>query len=127
MARTAVVTMLAGMVLVSGGCVAVLAGAGAAGTAVYVTGALEAAEAKDLTTVYAAADKAVQDLRLNVITKGKDALTGEIVARDTQDKKITITMEATAEGATKLKIRVGTFGNKTKSQLIYQKIRENLK
>jgi hypothetical protein len=76
--------------------------------------------------VYQATLDAMNGLDLPVLSKTKDALTAEIVARDAQDKKVTIKLKAATEETTKLSIRIGTFGDKTKSQLIYDKIRENL-
>jgi len=107
------------------GCVVVAAG-GAAGTVAYIRGDLEAVEAKDIDTVYKATKKAMDELGLVVSKKTKDAMSAKIIARDSQDKKITIKLNATTEETTKLSIRVGMFGKETKSRLIYQKIRDNL-
>jgi hypothetical protein len=114
-------------VLVQGcGLELILIGAGAAGTIAYVKGDLEAVESAKLDVVYDATLKALDKLDLKVTTKSKDVLSGMIVARDAQDKKITIKLKAVSEEATKLSIRVGVFGSETKSRLIYQEIRENL-
>ena len=109
------------------GCVAVLVGAGAAGTVAYVRGDLEAVEAKDTNTVFEATKKAVQQLELSLISDSKDALSAVIVVRDAEDKKITINLKSVSEDSTKISIRVGTFGSETKSRRIYNQIRENLK
>jgi len=101
-------------------------GAAAAGTVAYVKGDLQAVEAKDLSSVYQATKKAYEQLELRITTDSKDALSATIVARDAQDKKVIIKLAATAEGATKLSIRVGVFGSETKSRLIYDQIKKNL-
>jgi hypothetical protein len=108
------------------GCVVAAVGLGAAGTIAYVRGDLQAVESETIDVVYEATLKAVEELELNVTRKSKDALSAVIVARDAQDKKITIKLKAAAEKTTKLSIRIGVFGSETKSRLIYQKIRENL-
>ena len=109
------------------GCTAVaLVGAGA-GTAIYVTGDLETVVAKDINTVYQATLKAIEQLDLKAGTKTKDALAAKIIARDAQDKKITIKLKSKSENATELNIRVGVFGDETKSRLIYEQIKKNLK
>ena len=118
--------MLVGTAVLVKGCVVAAVGAGAAGTVAYVMGDLEAVQSKKLGTVHEATLKAVKELGLNVTKDTKDALSAVIVARDAQDKKITIKLKATTEEMTKLSIRVGLFGNETKSRLIYQKIHENL-
>ena len=120
---------LVGITIIGQGCFAAAVGigaAGAAGTIAYIKGDLEAIEAQDLDVVYEAALKAAEELELRVFSKTKDALTATIHARDAEDKKVTITLKRTTEQTTKLSIRIGTFGNETKSRLIYQKIYDNL-
>lgn len=113
------------MAVVAQGCVAVAVGAGA-GTVAYLKGDLEVIEAKDINAVHAATKKAVAQLELRVTEDTKDALAAEIVARDAQDKKITIRLKSTTANTTKISIRIGTFGSETKSRLIYDQIKKNL-
>lgn len=117
------------LAMTAGGCtvalVALGVGAGA-GTAMYVAGDLEAVVSEDIATVYDAALKALDQLEVKVSSKVRDALSARIVARDASDKKVTIKLTSTAEGTTKLSIRIGTFGDETKSRLIYGQIQENL-
>jgi hypothetical protein len=108
------------------GCLVAAVGLGAAGTIAYVRGDLEAVESQKLDILYNATLKALDELELKVTTKSKDALSAMIVARDSQDKKITIKLKAVAEEATKLSIRVGVFGSEAKSRLLYQEIHEKL-
>jgi hypothetical protein len=113
------------MTVVLQGCLVAAVGAGA-GTVAYMRGDLEAVEAKDIDAVYAATKKAVEQLELDVSSDTKDALSAEIVARDAQDKKITIKLKSTTEDTTQISIRVGIFGSETKSILIYEQIKKNL-
>lgn len=69
----------------------------------------------------------MEQLELSVSRKTKDAMSAEVIARDAGDKKITIRLGATAEGATKISIRIGVFGSETKSRLIYDQVKKNLK
>ena len=107
-------------------CLVVAVGAGA-GTVAYLRGDLEAVEAKDINTVYEAAKNAVKQLELTVTKDTKDAMSAVIIARDAEDKKITITLKAATEDTTKISVRVGTFGSETKSRRIYDQIKENLR
>jgi hypothetical protein len=120
---------LLGVAVGSSGCLAVVVGAGAAGTVAYLAGDLKAEDAHGIDAVYAAARKALDDLELSIIEgkTSKDALSATIVARDAQDKQVEIKLAATTTGTTKISIRVGLFGSETKSRLIYEQIRENLK
>lgn len=117
--------LLVGLAVLMQGCAVAWVGAGA-GTAIYATGDLKAVVSKDINSVYQAAQKSLEQLQLRATTKVKDALAAKIVARDAQDKKITIKFTSTTEDTTKLSIRVGLFGNETKSRLIYEQIRKNL-
>jgi hypothetical protein len=118
--------LLLGTCLVVSGCIVAAAGAGA-GTVAYVTGNLKGTEAKDIDTVYKASEKALGQLNFNITEKNIDKLSGRIIARDSQDKKVTIKIRATSENTTEISVRIGFFGDETKSMLIYQKIQENLK
>ncbi len=119
------ILLLVGPAVLIQGCVVAALGVGA-GTVAYVRGDLEAVEAKKLDEVYEATEKAIEELELNVTKKSKDAMSATIVARDAQDKKITIKLGATTEDTTKISIRIGLFGSETKSRLILDKIKENL-
>ena len=127
--RVFLILALVGTAVLAQGCTVALVGAGVAagaGTVAYLRGDLEAVEPKNIDTVFEATEKAVEELGLKVSKKTKDKMSAVIIARDAQDKKITIKLRAAAEGGTKLSIRVGGFGDETKSRLIYQKIREKL-
>jgi hypothetical protein len=121
--------LLAGMTVSSSGCLVLAVGAGAAGAVAYTKGDFEAEEHQNIDQVYAATTKAVEDLKLYVLSDegDQDALSATVVARDAADKRIKITLKSVAQDVTKLSIRVGTFGDQTKQRLIYDKIRENLK
>lgn len=56
----------------------------------YVRGDLEAVLSNDIDSVYQAAQKSLEQLELKINSKVKDALAAKIVARDAQDKKVTI-------------------------------------
>jgi hypothetical protein len=124
--KVVLVFLLAATAVLVQGCMLAVVGAGAAGTVAYIRGDLEAVESRNIDAVYAATKKAVDELGFKVTKHTKDALGAEIVARDAADKKVTIKLKTTAENTTQLSIRVGTFGDETKSQLIYDKIKENL-
>jgi len=130
--RTRLVCLLLLMAFVAvnaGGCLVVAAGAGAAGTVAYLAGDLETQEPYSIEETYAAARKAADELGLKVIEgeTGEDALSARVVARDAADKRIAIHLKAVTSRTTKLSIRVGTFGDDRKTNLIYNRIRENLK
>lgn len=125
------VILLMGLLVVvvgASGCVAVAVGAGAAGTVAYLAGDLEAHQAYDIDTVFAASKEALAELGMKLVEgeTNEDALAATIVARDAADKEIVVKLKATMTGGTDISIRVGTFGDDTKSQLVYEQIRKNL-
>ena len=121
--------LLAAMTFGSSGCLVLAVGAGAAGAVAYTKGDLEAEQHHNIDQVYAATTKAVEDLKLYVLSDegNQDALSATVVARDAGDKRVKVTLKSVAQDLTKVSIRVGTFGDQTKQRLIYDKIRENLK
>jgi hypothetical protein len=123
------ILILAGLMVNSAGCLVVAAGAGAAGTVAYLRGDLETEEPYSLDVVYAATREAARQLELSVLEgkTEKDALSATIVARDAADKRVTIHLKAQTELTTKVSIRIGTFGDQAKSQMIYNRIKENLR
>jgi hypothetical protein len=68
----------------------------------------------------------VEELKLPIIQKGVDSMSGKIIARDVEDKKIIITLTSATGGMTKMSIRVGTLGNEGKSKLIYEQIKKKM-
>lgn len=113
-------------VLFQGGCVAVVA-AGAAGTGVaWYGGKLEANLNDDLDAVFRAAQKALTQLEFAKISDKKSGVDAELISRTALDKKIEVTLQKVANGATKVAIRVGIFGDETLSMTILEKIKANL-
>jgi len=123
------VLLFTGLATSAGGCLAVVVGAGAAGTVAYMRGDLEAEEPYGIGQTYAAARDAAEELGLKIIEgeTGADAMSARVVARDSSDKKVEIQLKAITSKATKLSVRVGTFGDDSKTQRIYDTIREHLK
>lgn len=125
--RDAILVMLliASAVSISG-CLLAAVGAGAAGTVAYVKGDLEVIRPEGVTEVYEATKAAVEQLEYVTTESNKDATSARVVARDSKDDKITIKLEATPEGPTAISIRVTTWGDERRSNIIYDKIVENL-
>ena len=119
--------ILAGMAIGVSGCLLVAVGAGAAGTVAYVKGDLETTLDAGMDSSYAAALKALDQLQIVPTQKLKDALTAEVIARTSDDTKITIKLTRVEDKITKMSIRVGVFGDQAQSTTIYERIKQNLK
>jgi hypothetical protein len=119
--------LLLGAVLIVGGCAAAVVGVGAAGTAVYMKGALKTVESKSLDAVYAATKTAANQLGLHITQDTKDARKALIIADDPDGKTITIKLKSNVDKTTDISIRVNVFGSEKKQLIIYQKIHDCLK
>ncbi len=105
------------------GCTTTVTNPGTDNSATYRFGRLTAQEARDITTVYQAAEAAMTDLGLSIIQRIKDDLEARIVARDAQDKKIIVVLVSLTKNTTEVKVRVGS---PEKARRIHQTIRDNL-
>ena len=113
---------------VGGGCAVLVVGGVAAagvGTYAYVSGEMKGTEAVALDRAWDAAQAAMKDLEFSVTSKAKDALQAELTARTAADKKIQIRLKKVTDGATEIRIRVGTFGDESLSRLILTKMKSH--
>jgi hypothetical protein len=81
---------------------------------------------QEIGVVYPAAKEATDELDLRVMREEVDGLAGEIRVIDAHLDSIDIQMEAMPAGRTLLTIRVGIFGDKNKSTVLFGEIMENL-
>jgi hypothetical protein len=124
--RSAAVVLVLGALFTSSGCVAVMAGAGAGAAVAYVRGDLDAILDAGLDKSVRATNRAIEQLKFAKISQKEDALIAVLVARNAADKKIEIRLEKQSETVTKVKIRVGTFGDEAPSVAILDKVKMNL-
>jgi hypothetical protein len=116
--------MLAAAVLQSG-CVVVAAGAGA-GAVAYIRGDLESTLSANLERSGRATLAAIEQLKFAQISDRKDSMLVIYVARNAADKKIELRLESAGDQLTKIKIRVGFFGDEKLSLAILEKVKANL-
>lgn len=114
------------IVTFTSGCLAVAAGAGAGTAVAYVRGQLETQVQAGYERSGEATNAAIQQLGFVKISEKKDALITIIVARNAADKKIEIRLERLAKELTKVRIRVGLFGDEALSMAVLDKIKANL-
>lgn len=125
--RLLVSLAVSSVVALSSGCVAVVAGAAAgAGTVAYLRGELEASLDKNLDGVLRATNRGLEQLQFAKISEKKDALVAEVVARTARDQKVGVTLEKVSDTLTRVKIRVGMFGDEAISRALLDKIKGNL-
>ena len=111
---------------VTSGCVAVVAGAGAGAAVAYVRGDLDTTLDASFAKSVRAVEKTIAQLKYTKISDHQDALQATLIARNAADQKIELYLEKLTDDATKLKIRVGTFGEEALQNEILAKIKSNL-
>lgn len=123
--RTAALVAFALAAVFQSGCVAAAVGAGA-GAVAYIRGDLEASLDASLSVAARATDRAISQLEFAKVSERKDALTANFIARTAQDKKIEIVLTKVGDKVTKVKIRVGVFGDEAISLAILDKIKQGV-
>jgi hypothetical protein len=118
--------LLAAVVGATSGCLAVAAGAGAGAAVAYVRGELRVTLPSNYEATSRATNRAIEQLQFTKVSERKDALLDLIEARNAADKKIEIRLENTARELTKVRIRIGIFGDEALSMAILDKIKANL-
>ncbi len=96
------------------------------GTYAYVTGELSSVEQASVDKVWSATQSAVKDLQFTVKEQSKDALQGRLDAEQADKTDITIKVERESETLTKVRIRVGVFGDEATSRIIMDKIKSKM-
>ncbi|MDY0354235.1 MAG: DUF3568 family protein [Sedimentisphaerales bacterium] len=91
--------------------------------ATYRMGKLTAEEPREIDAVYTASEQAMSELGLKVVQRTKDALQAELVARDAQDKKVSVKLLSITKDTTRVTIDISPV---EKAQRIHSAIRDNL-
>ena len=100
-------------------------GGAGSGTYYYINGELKADYNFPLEKVWTACEKTVADMRGLDVEPSKEIARGTINAF-IDDEKVKIIVEYKARNVTTVAIRVGVFGSKLSSQLLHDKIADNL-
>jgi hypothetical protein len=126
--RLAALATALALPLVTSGCIAAAMGGAAAGMAsfAYTTGALETTVKEPLEEVWGAVIEANEELGFVIKARAKDKLGARVESTQAQGGDIRVVLEPVGPQATKISIRIGTFGDERKSRLILRHIQENL-
>lgn len=121
----ALAAALAAAGLVSG-CVAIVAAGAGGGTVAYLRGDLEATLGAGMDRTGRAVNRAVDELRFTRVSENRDALLAITIARNAEDRRIEIRQERLGEHLTRVRIRVGLFGDETVSRALLERIQAGL-
>jgi len=108
------------------GCLIAAAGAAGAGTYAYVTGKLTATLDAPLERAHSASVTAVESLKFTGESKQLDAFNGVVTALAADGSEVKIDLKRLSDKSTEVQIRVGTFGDKSRSVAIYEEIKKHL-
>jgi len=103
----------------------ILGGAAAAvgaGTYSYIKGDLKRNYDAPIDKAWQAAVQSVEELKMTVESKQQDAFTGVIKGSMADGKSFTINLKRLGETSTEIGIRIGTFGDRQKSEAIHDNI-----
>ena len=124
-----IAALMTSFLVLGNGCalmvVGAAAGAGVAGYA-WVDGEIQSTEAASLSRTWNATLAALKDLEFPVVSQTKDALEGNVTARNAKNTTIKIKLKYVSKTATEIRIRVGTFGDESLSRTILNKINSRL-
>ena len=97
-----------------------------AGAYYYVKGDLKRNYEAPMDKTWEATIKAVEALKLTVESQNHDALTGVIKGKMADEKSFEINLKRIGENLTEVGIRIGTFGDRERSEAIHNKIHSML-
>jgi len=120
--------LILGAFLISGCAPLVVGGAvvsATSGTYYYINGELKTDYYYPFDTVWSACEKTIADMRGVDVDPIKEIGTGTISAM-IESEKVNFAIHYKAKNVTTVAIRVGLVGNKLSSQLLHDKISENL-
>ncbi len=108
--------------------VALGAAAAAVGTGAYfyIKGDLKRNYEASMDKTWQAAVRAVEELKLAPESKKNDAFGGVIEGKMADGKSFSINVKRLGENSTEVGVRIGTFGDRVKSEAIHDKILSKL-
>ncbi|HQL00280.1 MAG TPA: DUF3568 family protein, partial [Smithellaceae bacterium] len=104
------------------GCAAVGAGAG---TYLYVNGVMKTDYAASFEQVWKATEKTIADLRGIEVRPDRELARGTVSAL-INDEKVSFDITYKDKNLTTVGVRVGLFGNERSSQMLHDKIKQNI-
>ena len=122
-----IILALCGIVISQSGCFALLLGAAAgAGTMAWMNGDLEYNFDASVDKAHNAALRGLKKLALPITQDHKDKHNAKIKSTYSDGKDVNVTIEAITERSSKIKIRVGVFGDQPRSEAILTAIKKYL-
>jgi hypothetical protein len=126
--RTLVAGVLLGLVAATqSGCLLVAAAGAGAATVAYVNGEMSAPMDAPVERVAAAAKSAFEDMKATPLEYQPNPPEAKIYARTPTDHRVEVLVKMVTEKASKISIRVDTFGDEGISRDVLNRIEQKLK
>ncbi len=118
------------MLFCLGGCATAIVAGGAAvgagaGTYLYVNGVMKTDYAASFEQVWKATEKTIADLRGIEVRPDRELARGTVSAL-INDEKVSFDITYKDKNLTTVGVRVGLFGNERSSQMLHDKIKQNI-
>ena len=97
-----------------------------AGTYYYIKGDLKRNYEAPMDKTWEASVQVVEELKLTTESTQHDAFTGVIKGKMADGKSFTINMKRLGDNLTEVAVRIGTFGDRVRSETIHDKIHSKL-
>ena len=97
-----------------------------AGTYYYIKGDLKRNYEAPMDKTWDATIKSVEELKLTTESTEHDAFNGVIKGKMADGKSFTINVKRLGENSTEVGVRIGTFGDRARSEAIHDKIHSKL-
>jgi hypothetical protein len=118
--------LLTALALTQSGCLLVAAAAGTGATVAYARGDTDVLLNSSPRRVADAAEVAMKDLELVVVSKVVSGVDAKVVGRTARDTRLTVDARAEAGDTSRLSIRAGTFGDDALQAQLLERIRRQL-
>jgi len=96
------------------------------GAYAYIKGDLKRTYDANIEKAWTASLKSVEELKLATESKTHDAFSGVIKGKMADGTSFEINLKRLGENSTEIGVRLGTFGDRQKSEAIHDKIHSNL-
>ncbi len=123
--RRAKVLFLLPLVGLFAGCIVAAAAAGAGGV-FYIKGVAKKTYAHPVRQTFDASVSALKSAGVVITMQNADATSGKIEGVFADGDKMKMEFKALGEGTTEVQLRIGTFGDKDRSQFIYSEVDKRL-
>lgn len=114
------------MVFTLPGCVAVVAAGAAGGTVAYMRGELQLNIDSNIERVHRASLAAVREMGFVIVADEGDKIGTRIRARTAQDKRVLVHVDRLTDQSSRIRIRVGHFGDEAASRAILERVLQKL-